>query len=30
VPILELVAEDDPAPTVRSAAAAALAKIRGR
>jgi len=30
VPILELVAEDDPARTVRSAAADALAKIRGR
>jgi HEAT repeat protein len=29
VPILELVAEDDPAPTVRAAAADALAKIRG-
>ena len=30
VPILELLAEEDPVPTVRAAAAAALEKIRGR
>jgi HEAT repeat protein len=30
IPILELVAEDDPAKSVRTAAAAALEKIKGK